>query len=501
MKTPLNKAFSASSPYSPVIVKNQSRKTNRHVLGVMCGALLAALSGGVSQAATVTLNGSDNFGSSSFNSFNTNTNNGLDWSNNAAPSAGNVYTVTLVGLRGPASTASATFGGDSLTINPGTLTTPSQFIIKAQSVPATPQILTVNNFILNGGALRMADAVDNHEGDLAGNMSVTANSYVGAGNTGGANVETLGIESNISGSGNLQIDQGAATFYSGYTDAGIVLLSGSNGGFTGSMTVGSASQAGAIFGATLRAGSTTAFSASSAMIIANAALTTVDLNNFNNSIGSLSGGGATGGNVTLGSATLTTGSDNTSTSFAGVISGTGAVTKVGTGTQAFSGANTYSGGTAVNGGTLLLANGTTGSATGTGTLTVANGATIGGAGKSASSSFAIGTAGAGTANVLVGNGVDATSQTTITGTSASTFTKASLTLNLDSASTNSNVLNVGNTSITFANTTLSLNLLGVGAIPKTRYTHFLPAAAAPPSTALRRLRMAWDKRRSIRAAD
>ena len=36
--------------------------------------------------------------------------------------------------------------------------------------------------------------------------------------------------------------------------------------------------------------------------------------------------------MTLGAATLTTGSDNTSTTFSGTISGTGGLTKIGSGT-------------------------------------------------------------------------------------------------------------------------------------------------------------------------
>ncbi len=70
-------------------------------------------------------------------------------------------------------------------------------------------------------------------------------------------------------------------------------------------------------------------------------------------IGSLSGGGAAGGNVTS-SATLTVGGLDTSTTYAGVISGTGALTKTGTGTLALTGANTYGGNTTINGGTLDL---------------------------------------------------------------------------------------------------------------------------------------------------
>src|SRR5204862_1069945 len=65
-------------------------------------------------------------------------------------------------------------------------------------------------------------------------------------------------------------------------------------------------------------------------------------------IGSLAG---TGGSVVL-NAGLTTGGDNTSTAFGGVISGVGSLTKNGTGTFTLSGANTYSGGTTVNAGTL-----------------------------------------------------------------------------------------------------------------------------------------------------
>ncbi len=76
----------------------------------------------------------------------------------------------------------------------------------------------------------------------------------------------------------------------------------------------------------------------------------LDLAGSNESIGSLAGGGAAGGNVALGTGTLTTGGNNTDTTFAGVISGTGAVTKTGSGTWTLTGNNTYSGGTTFAGG-------------------------------------------------------------------------------------------------------------------------------------------------------
>jgi len=67
-------------------------------------------------------------------------------------------------------------------------------------------------------------------------------------------------------------------------------------------------------------------------------------------IGSLAGAGQ----VQLGSATLTTGSDNASTLFTGVIAGSGGLTKVGTGTLTLRAAQTFTGLTTVNAGTLWL---------------------------------------------------------------------------------------------------------------------------------------------------
>jgi autotransporter-associated beta strand protein len=90
-------------------------------------------------------------------------------------------------------------------------------------------------------------------------------------------------------------------------------------------------------------------------------------------IGSLEGSG----NVFLGANNLNVGSNNTTTTFSGVMSGIGgSLTKTGGGTFTLSGANTYTGATTVTGGTLLV-NGSTSSSS---AVTVNSGTTLGGTG-------------------------------------------------------------------------------------------------------------------------
>ena len=125
---------------------------------------------------------------------------------------------------------------------------------------------------------------------------------------------------------------------------GMLTLTGANS-YNGPTTV----SAGA-----LQADSTTAFGNNSAVMLADVAGVTLDLNGNNVSIGLLTGGGPLGGSVSLGGGTLTTGGDGTSTTFAGMISGAGGLTKVGTGTQTLSGFNTYEGTTTVSAGKLVL---------------------------------------------------------------------------------------------------------------------------------------------------
>jgi len=203
-------------------------------------------------------------------------------------------------------------------------------------------------------------------------LTVSIGSLAGGGTTGG-NIE-LGQYTTLSTGGlNATTSFAGATSGAGgleKTGTGVQTMSGTNT-YTGATTVS---------GGTLRAGSTRAFGSNSAVSLANVSGATLDLANFNNSIGSLAGGGSTGGNVTLGSATLTLGGANSNTSFAGSISGTGILSKEGTGTQELTGNSLYTGITTITAGKLRLAGagtlGYTASGTGTYAANITNNATL-----------------------------------------------------------------------------------------------------------------------------
>lgn len=185
-------------------------------------------------------------------------------------------------------------------------------------------------------------------------LSSGSNAYLNTAGTG-----TAEIAGSISGDGRVSVLSGASNR--------ITVLSGNNT-YTGSTSV---------LSGTLRAGSTTAFGVNSAVSLSNTSNAALSLNNYSNAIGSLSGGGGSGGNVSLGTATLTTGANNTDTTFAGIISGTGGkLTKTGTGVFTLTGVNTYTGATIVDGGSLIV----DGSLASGSAVTVNSGGTLGGSG-------------------------------------------------------------------------------------------------------------------------
>ena len=211
----------------------------------------------------------------------------------------------------------------------------------------TTEALTINSTgISNGGALTNSGGAVTYAGAIT---FQTAASIIGESGTiaitgtiaSSATAITLG---GTSGGSINTVIAGARTMTK--IGSGVWTFSGANT-YSGATTVSAG---------TLRAGSTTnAFGTNSAYTLANVAGVVLDLAGFNNTIGSLTGGGTTGGSVTLGSGTLTIGSNNTSpAAYAGVISGTGGVTKSGTGILILAGDNTYSGLTAITAGTLKL---------------------------------------------------------------------------------------------------------------------------------------------------
>jgi outer membrane autotransporter protein len=217
---------------------------------------------------------------------------------------------------------------------------------------------------LNGGILAVNS--DTNLGTVTGALSFSGGALEAL-VTGGGITSTRAITLNAGG-GTFLADAGTASTLSGAitgigawikTGPGTLTLSGANT-YTGATTVNAG---------VLQAGSVDAFSARSAFTVNTGAM--LDLNGFNNAVGSLSGSGLvqnTGGAGALSNATLSVGGDNTSTTFSGTLQDgvrSLALTKVGTGTLTLTGANTYTGGTTINTGALQLGNGgTTGSITG-----------------------------------------------------------------------------------------------------------------------------------------
>jgi len=249
---------------------------------------------------------------------------------------------------------------------------------------------------LNGNTLTVASGAV----ILAGTAPIISNGTMNFGAREGI-VSTPGT-----GGGSISaILMGSGGFTKGGT--GTLTLSGANA-YTGTT---------AIAGGVLRAGAANVLN-NTDVTIANTNVNTLgspqpnvvtafDLNGFNQSIGSLSGGGSFGGNVLLGTGTLTMNGTGAA-SYGGAITGAGAVVKNGSGKQAFTGTSSYSGGTQVNLGTLLV-NNAAGSATGSGAVIVGatgstNYGTLGGGAGAASGGVLVSLGGA-TKQVYAANAV------------------------------------------------------------------------------------------------
>ncbi len=190
---------------------------------------------------------------------------------------------------------------------------------------------------------------------------------------GDAGVGTVVVAAGGVTPGTIAFSNASGTYFmTGGAINGAGPLTKSNGGTVELDT--SAGYAGAtnINGGTLRSGTINALPTTTAVTLANTAGALLDLNGFNQTVASLSGGGSTGGNVALGGATLTLG-DTSSPTFSGVISGSGtsSIVKTGGGTLILGGSNTYAGSTTINQGKIALVAGT-GYLPSTTTVTLAN---------------------------------------------------------------------------------------------------------------------------------
>jgi len=103
---------------------------------------------------------------------------------------------------------------------------------------------------------------------------------------------------------------------------------------------------GTLVAATTWSGAGGALGVNSAVSLANSATAALALNN-STWIGSLTGGGAVGGNVSVGGSTLTLGSDNSTQTYGGVISGTGGLAMIGSASLTLTNTNTYTGTTTI----------------------------------------------------------------------------------------------------------------------------------------------------------
>ena len=178
----------------------------------------------------------------------------------------------------------------------------------------------------------------------AGAVQLLSDSVLTAGDT--ANTTFSGVISATSGNGGLV-----------KTGSGTLTLSGTNI-YTGGTIVNA--------GTLALAGGSALADMANLQVNAGATLQL----NASETIGALAGAG----NVALGAYTLTTGGNDNSSGYGGIISGTGGLVKTGTGTMTLGGANTYTGATTISGGKLLFTGGS--ALADTGAVTVAMGATL-----------------------------------------------------------------------------------------------------------------------------
>jgi fibronectin-binding autotransporter adhesin len=246
---------------------------------------------------------------------------------------------------------------------------------------------------LNAGTININNATA--LGATAGTFSISAGTTINN-NSGGAitnsnnNPQTWAGDFTFTGSNDLNLGTGTVTMSASRqitASANKLIIGGVIGG--SSMNLTKAGNGTLVLSGANTYDGTTTISAGTLQlgnsgVIADASAVTVnspgilDMNGYNETIGSLAGSG-TLENVSAGGTTvLTAGGNNTSTTFSGIAqntSGTVNITKTGSVALTLSGANTHTGGVTLSAGTLNINNATALGGT-TGVFTIANGTTI-----------------------------------------------------------------------------------------------------------------------------
>ena len=351
-------------------------------------------------------------------------NNSAGFSGDVTVSAGRLN----IGSDSAFSSGTLTLDGGVLTNNSASFTLDNPIVLGSGGggvfVSSAAQTLTLSGDISGSGTLsKTGGGVLTFSGtnSFSGGLSVSGTNGVSAsdGSNLGAGSVTLNEATVLTLTGSSVTLNNAINFAGSATvsNSNAVTLSGVLSG-SGSMTKAGAGVL-SLSATNTATGSVTVSAGGLSLIggssIGNAAEVTVDagatltLAGGGETIGALAGAG----NVVLNSYNLTTGGNNGSSTFSGVIAGTGSgITKAGTGTFTLTGNNTYTGSTSVSAGTLRL-NRNGGAIADTSDVTVASGATIqfdqnetlgslAGAGNVNLSTFTLTTGGSNTSTSLSG---------------------------------------------------------------------------------------------------
>jgi autotransporter-associated beta strand protein len=195
-----------------------------------------------------------------------------------------------------------------------------------------------NAVSLSGGSIYSIDGLQ----ELAGGLTIGSG---GGGLVTAYSTKNLWIHSVWAGSGNVTIDDWQAVVSD--TVGGLVLVDTASNPYSGTITLDGSSVG--YLGGILEIGNDTALP-NATIVNNNTAAPGLLFTAANPQIGALSGSG----NITLPSGALTAGGDGASTTYSGILSGSGGLTKSGTGTMILTGSNTYTGPTSVTGGILEI---------------------------------------------------------------------------------------------------------------------------------------------------